>query len=273
MLLRKKCVLTVGSFLLVPLVFSVSHAGAQTLTPTLTVEQEKQNLRMEKLELENRELKLKVEELEFQATKTARPLEVPTATPGLEKSGEGQKDKEGQTFKADFSKQAEKLARLRKDEKNLLVVDFVNAEIWNQGVRYNLHELDGMADECHWKMTVQVDEIAPNGDRRQLYRACNISLLRYEGRLRGILTFIAPLNESDFQVITPDGLSFDSVIGDVRDAAPNEYFVFDGERKEDGGKTLKYLHPVSLDFSDRLEFNFDKSGKLVKIRYGVLDEH
>ena len=74
--------------------------------------------------------------------------------------------------------------------------------------------------------------------------------------------------------MTPEGITFDSSVGDVRNAFQNAYFSYEGEDHENKLKILKYVHSQDvLTFSDRLEFAFDKEGKLVNIRYGVLDEH
>lgn len=250
--------------------FSIGRALAQepTATPTLTLDQQQQSLKMEKLELENERLKFQMEKLQFQATQTA----VPAYSSGG-KAETASKEKETESLKLDSSSKASALAQSGKSQENLLVVDFANAEIWTGGVRYSLYQPESMAEDRHWGIEEQINKIGPDGDRRYLRRLRNLSWLRYEGRKRGIVTFLAPRGTDDFSLVLPEGLSFESGVGDVRNGYPNAYFVLDGERKDGTVRILKFIHRVDLDFPDKLEFGFDKEGKMVKIRYGVLDEH
>jgi hypothetical protein len=60
----------------------------------------------------------------------------------------------------------------------------------------------------------------------------------------------------------------------VRNACQSVFFKYVGEGHRGKLKILKYNHPEDfLSFSDKLEFAFDKEGKLTEIRYGVLDEN
>ena len=221
---------------------------------------------MEKLELENEKLKLQVDKLQFQATQTAAPASSPvTHVETIQK--------EIEVLKLDSSRKAAVLAQSGKDQGNLLVLDFVNAEVWTKGVRYSLWQPESMAEDNQWDVEKRLDKIGPDGDRRYLWRLKNLSWLCYEGRRRGIVTLLAPTGPGDFSFAMPEGLSLDSAVGDVRNSYPDAYFAIDGEKKEGTVRVLKFIHRVDFDFSDRLEFGFDKRGKMVKIRYGVLDEH
>ena len=241
-------------------------AQEPTATPTLTADPDQQNLKMERLELENEKLKLRLEKLEFEASKTLTPA-VTQATPT------DNAPRSIESLKSDLSRKAAEMASTYKDKGNLLVVDFVNAEIWTGAVRYGLYQAQSMSGDRQWRLEEGVNKIGPDGDRRILRRLKNLSWLQYEGMSRGIVIFLAPKSVDDFSLMTPDGLSFGSDVGDVRNAYPNPYFALDGERKEGALRILQFVHRVSWDFSDRLEFGFDKKGKMVKIRYGVLDEH
>jgi hypothetical protein len=254
--------------LLFLLVIETASLHAQDLspssTPTMTFEQEKQKLELERIELENEKLKLEMEKMKLESA--------PTAIPGGNQEREA-KDKEINELQTAMTQKAESLAKENKDKANVVVVDLFNNEIWHKGVRYGLHGLYDIADDNHYKMDKRTDQIDPNGDPRFLYRFGNISLLRYESQKRGIVEIEAPVKADDFQLLTPEGVSFSAGIGDVRNAYQNVYFVYDGESHENHHVILKYTHKVELNFSDRLNFDFDKDGKLVKIRYGVLDEH
>lgn len=72
--------------------------------------------------------------------------------------------------------------------------------------------------------------------------------------------------------MTPDGVTFDSSVGDVRNAFQSIYFAYDGQEDRDGLKVIRYVHGRGLSFSDKLEILLDKEGKIKVIRYGVLDE-
>ena len=83
----------------------------------------------------------------------------------------------------------------------------------------------------------------------------------------------APQKAGDFQVMTPEGISFDSTDGDARNAFQGLYFNYDGQSDKDGLNYIKYKHSRGLAFDDLLEVYFNKPGKIVRLRYGVLGEH
>jgi hypothetical protein len=232
--------------------------------PTLTFDQEKEKLELERIELENEKLKLEMEKMKLEAT--------PKPVPAGENNGE-EKAKEINDLQALMTRKAEALAKENKDKPSIIVVDFFNNEIWHKGVRYGLSELYDLAEDNHYKIDKSVEQIDPNGDPRRLYRLGNLSLLRYQSKKRGIVEVKATVKADDFQLLTPEGISLSSGIGDVRNAYQNVYFVYDGESHENHHVILEYIHRLELDFSDRLNFEFDKDGKMVEIRFGVLDEH
>ncbi|HET9869278.1 MAG TPA: hypothetical protein VFR02_02095, partial [bacterium] len=118
-----------------------------------------------------------------------------------------------------------------------------------------------------------LDERLPNGVPRWRYRVANLTLWKYESRDKGILEAAAPQDAGDFRVLTPEGVSFGSDSGEVRDACENAYFKYDGVGENGKYRILKYTHGEGLAFADKLEFWMDRDGKMQKIRFGTLDEH
>jgi hypothetical protein len=252
-------------------VFTLSQVNAQTKTSTplsgSSLDIERQRLEVERMKLENEKLKLELEKLKLQAT----------AQPSTEKSEkiakEGNRKEDIQVYQADISKKAEDLAKLNKDKNDVLILDFVNAEGWHHGVRYNLHQLYSLAEDQKWPLKKKLNGRLPNGVPRYLYPIQNISLLKYESRDRGIIEIGLVQKEGDFNILTPEGISLASSIGDIRNAYQSLYFSLDSQYERDKLRVLKYKHSQGLNFGDFLEVFFDHDGKLVRIRYGVLDEH
>jgi hypothetical protein len=241
-----------------------------TLTPAVsvsTLEKEKKKLELDRLQLENEKLKFEIEKMKLQATAVPNPDK-------KEKSQKQGNDKEdAQIFQADASKKAEDLAKKNKEKVDLLILDFANAEVWHHGVRYSLHEFYSLSQDEKWPIEKRVDGRKPNGYPRYLYRVHNVLLRRYQDMDRGIIEIKPPIKEGDFNILTPEGISFNSSIGDIRTAFQSLYFSYDGQDERGSLKALKYKHSKGLSFSDKLEFLFDQDGKMAQIRYGVLDEH
>ena len=248
-----------------------SGLWAQTPTdePTpsgpVSLQLEEQRLEIEKLKLENEKLQLEMEKLQFQATQTVVPSEKSTAS-----KGDGKDDVK--IYQNNVSQKSEELAKANKDKENLLVLDLVNGEVWNKGVRYNLHELYTLAEDRGWKMGKKLDEMDTSNHERYLYQYHNISLLKYENRDRGIFKMTTPSGPDDLDFLTPEGISFASSDGDVRNALENVYFSYDREDHEGSRMVLRYGHSRGLAFDDKIEVVFDRDGKMVELRYGVLDE-
>ena len=232
-----------------------------TPTATFSYEEAKKKLELERLELENEKLKFEMEKLKALATKTTT---------------EDKKDdkKEMVLYQQKCSEKAESLAKDNKDKANLLILDFVNGEAWSKGVRYHLYDIYSMAEDQKIEFKKYLDKRDMTGDDRNRYVIRNVSLLRYNQRSRGILTLKAPVKDEDYRVLSVDGVTFDSAIGDVRSAHQNIYFNYEGEGHRDKLKLLKYKFSQDFfTFSDKLEYGFDKDGKLLEIRFGVLDEN
>ena len=247
----------------------VLRAQTPTDVPTpsglVSLQIEEQKLEIEKLKLEKDKLQLEMQKMQLQATQTAIPGE-------KGKDSKGLSNEEMKAYQAEASNKAEEAAKDNKDKQNLLVLDLVNDEIWNQGVRYSLHELNAWAEDRGWKMTRKTEELDPAGHQRILYQYRNISLFRYENRDRGIFTITAPKNEGDFEFLTIEGISFASSEGDARNAFQSRYFTYDREEHKGALAVLCYNHGRGLSFSDKLELSFDREGKMTQLKYGVLDE-
>ncbi|HVZ79659.1 MAG TPA: hypothetical protein VHE12_02530 [bacterium] len=234
-----------------------------------SLELEKEKLDIERLKLENEKLKMELEKAKLQASTPSAT--VPTSTP----SGEKPKDpteKEVKGYQQDVSNKARDLSLAHKAEEDLLVIDFVNAEFWYMGVRYSLHDFYDI-EEAKVKVAKHLDQRLANGTPRYRYTVHNAALLRYESRDRGIFEMIPPEKPGDFRIMTPEGITLDSEVGDLRNAYQGLYFKYEGVGETDGFKTIRYQHSQDLlAFGDKLEFLVTKQGKIHKVRYGALDE-
>lgn len=251
-------------------VFSQDNPLSTTPVATLTasdLEMEKKQLEIERLQLENEKLKLDMEKMKFQGTQT------PWAEKKEESQNNDKKKEQMEAFQADATKKAQDAAQKNKDTADLLVVDFANGEGWYKGVRYGLNEIFTLAEDQKWPISKKVESRKISGTARNLYAVKNLTLLRYEDMSRGIVKLDSPQKEGDLRILTPDGISFDSGVGDVRNAFQNVYFSYEGQDKRDGLRVLRYNHDNGLGFADKLEVLIDKEGKIKSIRYGVLDEH
>ena len=237
-----------------------------TAVPSQSTSQE---FELEKMRLENQKLGLEVEKLRLQATVGAASSE----NEKKQKPSKTDKKEALEVFQTEYSKQAQNLAQQHQSETDLLVADFVNSELWYQGTRYGIHEWEALAGNQGWKVSTILNGRDPGGHARNLYGYRNVSLLRYEGRKRGVLILKAPIGEGDFRILTPEGLSFASSPESVRNTLKNEYFDFDAQKRSKKGIALRYVHKLKWQFDDKIEISFDKDGKMTDIRYGVLDEH
>jgi hypothetical protein len=240
-----------------------ADAPGDSTDSSKSIEQEK--LDIEKLKLDNERLKLEIEKMKLQGK--------PVASSPNDAKTKGDSKEALLAYQADFSKKTEDLAKEKKDEENILVLDLVNSEVWNKGVRYSIHDFYNLAEDRGWKMTKKLDERGSSGNGRYLYQNRNVSFLKYENHDRGIIALQAPGSPDGLEFVTPDGISFQSSSGDVRNAYENIFFHYEAQDEVGNFKVLKYKHGRGLSFDDKLEFYFDREGKLVKLRYGVLDEH
>ncbi|HVM31656.1 MAG TPA: hypothetical protein VMU88_00840 [bacterium] len=254
--------------LLTPVLPGIGKAQETTPTPVVTaVSLEQEKLDVERLRLENEKLKLEIEKMQLSATAVATPAGTPTVAPSPTPNKDALAD-----FKQSFSDKAMALSKAHAAEADLMVLDFVNSEIWFKGVRYSVYELPALAEDQKLKVSKTLDERLPNGSPRWRYQVANLTLLKYEARDKGILEITAPQAPGDFRLLTVEGLSFDSTEGDVRDSAQNPYLKYDGQGESQGFKTLRYGHDAGLAFGDGLQFLVTRDGKIHKIRFGTLDE-
>ena len=265
-------------FIFTLLILVQSGLRAQTVTSTTTsgtdaestaIAQEKEKIELEQLQLQDAQLKLKLMQAQAQLTPTSpTPTALPVALTG-DKAKQALED-----FKLAESKKAEALAKENKDKADVLTLDLVNSEVWYKGVRYGMYEFYNLTEDQGWKITKTVDERDPSGHARNLFAYQNVSLLRYENKDQGIFSMKAPLNTGDLDFLTPEGLSFKSSNGDVRDNTQNVFLKYDSQSEEKNQKILKYLSPENfLGFNVQMEFWFDRHDKMTQIRYGVLGEH
>jgi hypothetical protein len=227
-------------------------------------ETQKQKLELKRLQLENEKLQMELNQMKAEK-ETPVPVSKTKPTPTTKE--------ELASFQEDESKKSEALAKADKDEAGLFVFDFVNSEVWYKGTRFYIHQFYDLAEDQNWKILNKVYEYNPSGYARRLFQYRNVSLLKYDGAARGIFTWTAPKNPGDFRFTTPEGVTSESGAEDIRDDFQSIYFEPDGQKRKDKNEVLRYKHSRGLDFADRLEFTVDPQGKILQIRYGVLDEH
>ncbi len=224
---------------------------------------EKQKLELEKMKLENEKLQLELNQIKSQAIQAPTP--VPTKKEKADKA-------EIEAFQLDESKKAEALAKDNKDKEDLLILDLVNSEVWFKGTRYSLHEVNNLVTDQGWKMSKKIEAYSSWGRPRRLYVYQNLTLLKYDGNEKGIVTLSQPQKAGDLRFLTTNNISFDSKSSEVRDSFPNLFYKFDGQGEKDKQKVLKYNHSRGLSFDDRIEVLFDQQDKMTEIRCGVLGE-
>jgi tetratricopeptide (TPR) repeat protein len=207
------------------------------------------------------------------------PTPCPTPSPALDSRVEIQPSPavsskaDEKTCQLRFYQKAKELAEANKDRKNFALLDLVNGEIWNQGVRYKIPQLYLLAPKGPWTVKKSLEKRDPSGHAQWLYQILNLSLKCYQNRPRGIFSLKPPSQPGGFETETVEGVSFQSTDGEVQKAFQNDYFTYDGEEDSEGQRVLKFKHVRDLDFDDKLEVYFDPSGKMTGLRYGVLDEH
>jgi hypothetical protein len=257
-------------FLAVSVILGVGGGvQAQDPTPAPTfsdpgLEKERQKLLLERMRLENEKLKFEVEKAK--APTPSSPVTV------IREGGEEGKEERIKAFQSAISSKAGALAAEAKEQKDMLVFDFVNAEIWHHGVRYQLHALEALARDLERAIKPKLAGRLSDGYPRNLYVMGNVSLLRYQGRDRGIFEWVPPKKADDFKFMTPEGVDGETSSGTIRNVYQSEYFSFEWQRDEGEKTRIRYKHSRGLNFDDKLEFLTDRGGKILKIRYGVLDE-
>jgi hypothetical protein len=257
-------------FLVVSVVLGVGGSvQAQGLAPMPTfsdpeLEKERQKLLLERMKLENEKLKFEVE-------KAKTPTSSSPVTVMLEGREEG-KEERIKAFQSAISSKAGTLAESVKEQKDVLVFDFVNAELWHHGVRYQLHIFEALGRDLERPIKPKLAGRLADGYPRNRYVMGNVSLLRYQGRDRGVFEWVPPKTSDDFKFLTPEGVDGESSSGTIRNVYQSEYFSFEWQREEGEKTRVRYKHSRGLNFDDKLEFLMDRGGKILKVRYGVLDE-
>jgi len=247
--------------------FGSANAQDPGPMPTLSdpvLEKERQKLLLERMRLENEKLRFEVEKAKGQTV--SPPVTV------IQAGGEEGKEERVKAFQVSVSSKAEALAKEGGEEKGRIVLDFVNAEVWHHGVRYQLHALEALGRDLGRPIKPRVAGRLPDGYPRNLYVMGNISLLRYQGKDRGIFEWVPPKKEDDFKFTTPEGVHDEVSSGTIRNVYQSEYFAFEWQREERDKTRIRYKHSRGLNFDDKLEFLMDRDGKILKVRYGVLDE-
>ncbi len=226
---------------------SVTGTGNFSSTPTASPNL---NSQLEKQELDIETLRLQVDQLRKDDTET-----------------------NGKAQRFQSAKKSEELAKAGENKENLLVLDWINGEIWNKGARFSMTKLYDLAQARGWPVQKTLKKRSPDGRARWHYQIRNMSLTRYQDRSRGIFEIQIPSKPDDFEIVTTEGINFQSSAGDTRADLENIYFDFEGQEDIGTERILKFKRSQDLDFDDKLEISFSASGRITSLRYGVLDEH
>lgn len=200
-------------------------------------------------------------------------LDIETLRLQVEKQGGKETQPDETVERLESAQKSEELAKTESGKENLLVLDWVNGEIWNKGARYRISELYNLAIARDWPVEKTLEKRAPDGHARWRWIIRNMSLLRYQNRDRGIFEIRQPAQPNDFEILLTGGFSFQSSANEAKNVLDCPYYLYDGEDDGENGSTIKFKHDRGLDFDDKLEVFFDSSGKITRLRYGVLDEH
>jgi hypothetical protein len=224
---------------------------------------ERLKLEIEKQKLENERLQLEVEKMKVQATA------VPPAPVGKE-----EKASRKERIVTERAKQSEELARKNAVDETRMVLDFTNGEVWYKGVRHSLNDLPELFDREGWKEKRALVRRNGNGVGKYRLAHLNIASLKYEGRERGVFTWEAPAGTGGLAFDAPEGFSSESPYADIRNKVENEYFTYDRQSKKKKFRILRYKSRKGrMTWDDKLNFWFDADDRLVKVEWGVLDEH
>ena len=250
--------LMLGSLFLVTLLAAApdpAASGSQDI--------ERLKLEIEKQKLENEKLQLEVEKMKVQATA------VPPAPLGKE-----EKASRKEMRIAERVIQSEELAKRNADDETRMVFDFTNGEVWYKGVRHSMNDMPELMDREKW--TEKRTLVRRNGNGVGKYRLAhlNISAIKYEGKERGVFVWEAPGEAGGFQFDAPEGFSSESPYSEIRNKVENEYFTYDKQSKKKKIRILRYKNKKGrMTWDDKLNFWFDADDRLVKVEWGVLDEH
>lgn len=240
-----------------------THVSAQEKTGNL--EKERLQLELERCRLEKERLELEIERLRLQKGFGA-PVEA------KEKS-ETKKSREKDERDLTVSVRAENISKEHEGDPAFVVFDTVNAELWVEGVRYSVYELDELFRYKGWPAVEKVVTRKPNGTPRTRVSFRNLSLEKYQDKKYGVFVFQKPEDLEDFRLQTVEGVSFETALTEVRNRFQNEYFRYDGMDRKKDRVELKYKHARKWKWDDRLIFIFDRRTEtLSELRFGVLGE-
>lgn len=249
-------------FSIIVLAFLVSGAGAQEPTPLPNADLERMSLENERMKLENERMQLEIEKMRIQNTQ--------------EKPESSKKDRKenAEDFLKAMAKKSAEMAKEHAEDATRMVLDFNNGEVWYKGIRHSIHDLPELYDHEGWEYKKRVAKRNANGVGRMLYAHRNISLLRYEGRDRGVFVWERPQEGEGLLFITPEGVEPGSAYGNYRNLFENDVYHYDKQKKKKKMRILKFKNPKGFfRFDDKLNFWFDGDDKLARIEWGVLDEN
>ena len=252
-------------------------SSADTTDPQI----EKMKLENERMKLENEKLKLQIERDKLK-TKAMSPSKVSKTAP-KESEGDGNvvvaspKKYVGMEIgriRSEASEASQTKAEEIKDAAARVVLDFTNGELWYKGVRSSMNDFPELAKREGWKTKKNVEKRDAHGYARERLSYKNISSCKYEMNRRGVFTWLASGEEGSFAFDTPEGVSSESSYDDFRNTFESAYFTYDRSKTKSGLTWLCFRHRVDFkDWTEKLQFGFDKEGKLARIEWGILDEN
>lgn len=245
-------------------IFSTSPSmAAPESTSKATQDMERLKLEIEKQKLENEKLQLEVEKMKIQST----------AVPPGKLSKEEKQDRKERVI-AERVRQSEELAKKIASDDQRMVMDFTNGEVWYKGVRHSMNDMPELMDREKWTEKRVLVRRGGNGQGKYRLGHLNIAAIKYEGKEHGVFVWETPGMAGGFQFDAPEGFSSESPYSEIRNKVENEYFTYVKQSKKGKFRILRYKHKTAkLEWDDKLNFWFDKDDKLVKVEWGVLDEH
>jgi hypothetical protein len=242
---------------------------------------ERMRLENERMKLENDRLKMQIEREKLKA-KTAATTKPPKADvkevqenqPIVVSSPKKYIGLEIGRIRSEASADSQAKAEEIKDDATRVVLDFTNGELWYKGVRSSMNDFPELAKREGWKTKTRVEKRRSNGYAKQRTTYKNLSAAKYEMRDKGTFTWTASLEEGALAFDTPEGVSSESSYDEFRNNYENTYFTYEKSKSRDGLTWLFFKHRVDFkNWSEKLQFGFDKEGKLARIDWGILDEN
>ena len=242
--------------------FSLRSFAAPATTEK-DLEVEKLKLQLERSDLEKEKLELQIEKLKMQAP-------APTATAGPKTKDEKKAELEEKSKQE--AQAAEQLAQDHKADSDLFVLDLANGDVWFQGARYRIYELNDLMKDQGWKVDRDLVTRKANGQGRFRYTVANLSMEKYEGEEFGVVDWKAPQQAGDYKFLIPGGFSFDSTQTEFRNNFLPPSFTYDREKHKKKDLILQYKRAKKWKWDDQLHFIFGPDNKLKEVQYGVMAE-